>query len=105
MVEPPPSEGGEATITAMSALAAVGQYLSTNSAKSTFLRNTGLVVKASSSKPPHDQDMQAQNNVLSLHILIMRQFGRYCLNNQPSIMQERAFGTVSGQVLTHCSNS
>ena len=33
MVEPPPSEGGEATITAMSALAAVGQYLSTNSAK------------------------------------------------------------------------
>ena len=44
MVEPPPSEGGEATITAMSALAAVGQYLSTNTAKSTFLHNTGLVV-------------------------------------------------------------
>ena len=65
MVEPPPSEGGEATITAMSALAAVGQYLSTNSAKSTFLRNTGLVVKAISSKLPHDQDMQAQNNVVS----------------------------------------
>ena len=43
MVEPPPSEGGEATITAMSALAAVGQYLSTNSAKSTFLRNTTQV--------------------------------------------------------------
>ena len=64
MVEPPPSEGGEATITGMSALAAVGQYLSTNSAKSTFLRNTGLVVKASS-KLPHDQDMQAQNNVVS----------------------------------------
>ena len=64
MVEPPPSEGGEATITAMSALAAVGQYLSTNSAKSTFLRNTGLVVKAISSKLPHDQDMQAQNNVI-----------------------------------------
>ena len=55
MVEPPPSEGGEATITAMSALAAVGQYLSTNSAKSTFLRNTGLVVKAISSKLPHDK--------------------------------------------------
>ena len=52
MVEPPPSEGGEATITAMSALAAVGQYLSTNSAKSTF-------------KLPHDQDMQAQSNVVS----------------------------------------
>ena len=65
MVEPPPSEGGEATITAMSAVAAVGQYLSTNSAKSTFLRNTGLVVKAILSKLPHDQDMQAQNNVVS----------------------------------------
>ena len=65
MVELPPSEGGEATITAMSALAAVGQYLSTNSAKSTFLRNTGLVVKAISSKLPHDQDMQAQINVVS----------------------------------------
>ena len=50
----------------MSALAAVGQYLSTNSAKSTFLRNTGLVVKAISSKLPHDQDMQAQNNVISM---------------------------------------
>ena len=65
MVEPPPSEGGEATITAMSALATMGQYLSTNSAKSTFLRNTGLVVKAISSKLPHDQDMQAQSNVVS----------------------------------------
>ena len=65
MVEPPPSEGGEATITAMSALAAVGQYLSTNSAKSTVLHNTGLVVKAISSKLPHDQDMQAQSNVVS----------------------------------------
>ena len=65
MVEPPPSEGGEATITAMSALAAVGQYLSTNNAESTFLRNTGLVVKAISSKLPHDQDMQAQSNVVS----------------------------------------
>ena len=65
MVESPPSKGGEATITAMSALAAAGQYLSTNSAKSTFLRNTGLVVKAISSKLPHDQDMQAQSNVVS----------------------------------------
>ena len=65
MVEPPPSEGGEATITAMSALAAVGQYLSTNSAKSMFLRNTRLVVKAISSKLSHDQDMQAQSNVVS----------------------------------------
>ena len=65
MVEPPPSEGGEATITAMSALDVVGQYLSTNSAKSTFLHNTGLVVKAISSKLPHDQDMQAQSNDVS----------------------------------------
>ena len=65
MVEPPPSEGGEATITAMSALDAVGQYISTNSAKSMFLRNTGLVVKAILSKLPHDQDMQAQINVIS----------------------------------------
>ena len=64
MDELPPSNGDEATITAMSALDAVGQYLSTNSAKSTFLRNTGLVVKAISSKLPHDQDMQAQNNVI-----------------------------------------
>ena len=67
MVEPPSSGGGKATITAMSALAIVGQYLSTNSAKSTFLRNTGLVVKAISSKLRHDQDMQAQNNVISAH--------------------------------------
>ena len=65
MVEPPPSKGGEATITTMSTLAAVGQYLSTNNAKSMFLRNTGLVVKEISSKLPHDQDMQAQNNVIS----------------------------------------
>ena len=65
MVEPPPSEGGETTITAMSALAAVGQYLSTNSAKSTFLRNTRLFVKVIPSKLLHDQDMQAQNNVIS----------------------------------------
>ena len=57
MVEPPPYENGDATITAMSALAAVGQYLSTNSAKSTFLRNTNLDVKAILSKLPHDQDM------------------------------------------------
>ena len=63
--ELPPFEGGEATITAISALAAVGQYLSTNSAKSMFLRNTRLVVKAISSKLPHDQDTQAQNNVIS----------------------------------------
>ena len=66
MVEPPqPPESDEATITTMSPLAAVGQYLSTNSAESTILRNIGLVVKAISSILPHDQDMQAQNNVIS----------------------------------------
>ena len=45
------------------------------------------------------------NIPLSLHILIIRQIGRDCLSNQPSIMQERAFGTVNGQVLTHFSKS
>ena len=66
MVEPPqPPEGDDATISTMSPLAAVGQYLSTNSAKSTFLRNTGLVVKATSSKLPHEQDLQAQQNDIS----------------------------------------
>ena len=66
MVEPPPSEGGEATITTMSTLAIVGQYLSTNSAKSTFLRNTRLVVNAISCRLSHDQDMQAQTDVISV---------------------------------------
>ena len=66
MVElPQPPEGDDATISTMSPLAAVGQYLSTNSAKSTFLRNTGLVVKATSSKLPHEQDLQAQLNDIS----------------------------------------
>ena len=64
MVEQTPSDGNDATIIAMSPLAAVGQYLSTNSAKSTFLCNNGLVVKAILSKLPHDQDMQAHNNVV-----------------------------------------
>ena len=67
MVEPPPSKGGEATITAMSALAAVGQYLSTNSAKSTFLHNIGLVVKAISSKLPHDKELKAMLYLRSRH--------------------------------------
>ena len=43
--QPQPPEGDEATTGTMSPLAAVRQYLSTNSAKSTFLRNSGLVVK------------------------------------------------------------
>jgi hypothetical protein len=67
MVEPPqPPEGDEATITTKSPLAAVGQYLSTHSAKSTFLRNTGLVVKATSSKLLHEQDLQARQNDISV---------------------------------------
>src|SRR3989337_1922388 len=66
MVEPPqPPEGDEATITTMSPLAVVAQYLSTNSAKSTFLHNTGLVVKATSSKLPHEQDLQPRQNDIS----------------------------------------
>ena len=43
--QPQPPEGDEATTGTMSPLATVRQYLSTNSAKSTFLRNSGLVVK------------------------------------------------------------
>ena len=66
MVEPPqPPDGGDATISTMSPLAEVGQYLSTNSARSTFLHNTGLVVKATLSKLPHEQDLQAQQNDIS----------------------------------------
>ena len=54
MVEPQqPPEGDEATITTMSPLAAVGQYLSTNSAKSTFLRNSGLVSRKRTLREPH----------------------------------------------------
>ena len=63
--QPQPPEDAEATTGTMSPLAAVRKYLSTNSAKSTFLRNSGLVVKAISFKLPHNQDMQAQNNVIS----------------------------------------
>ena len=43
--QPQPPEGDEATTGTMSPLVVVRQYLSTNSAKSTFLRNSGLVVK------------------------------------------------------------
>ena len=53
--QPQPPEGDEATTGTMSPLAAVRQYLSTNSAKSTFLRNSGLVVKVTSSKSPTEQ--------------------------------------------------
>ena len=59
MIEhPQPPEGDEATTGTMSPLAAVRQYLSPNSAKSMFLHNTGLVVRAISSKLPHDDSCQ-----------------------------------------------
>ena len=66
MVEPPPSEGDEATITAMSPLAEVGQYLSTNSAKSTLLCNSGLVVKVTSSKAPTEQNVPTRQSDISV---------------------------------------
>ena len=58
--QPQPPEGDEATTGTMSPLAAVRQYLSTNSAKSTFLRNSGLVVKVTSSKSPNEQNLPAR---------------------------------------------
>ena len=61
MIEPPqPPEGDEATTGTMSPLAVVRQYLSTNSAKSTFLRNSGLVVMVTSSKSPTEQNLPAR---------------------------------------------
>ena len=50
----------------MSPLAAVCQYLSTNSAKSTFLRNSGLVVKVTSSKSPTEQNLPARQSDISV---------------------------------------
>ena len=46
----------------MSPLAAVRQYLSTNSAKGTFLRNFGLVLKVTSSKSPTEQNLPARQS-------------------------------------------
>ena len=53
--QPQPPEGDEDTTGTMSPLAAVRQYLSTNSAKSTFLCNSGLVVKVTSSNLPTEK--------------------------------------------------
>ena len=50
----------------MSPLGAVRQYLSTNSAKSTFLRNSGLVVKVTSSKSPTEQNLPARQSDISV---------------------------------------
>ena len=57
--QPQPPEGDEATAGTMSP-PAVRQYLSTNSAKSTFLHNSGLVVKVTSSKSPTKQNLPAR---------------------------------------------
>ena len=60
--QPQPPEGDEATTGTMSPLAAVRQYLSTNNAKSTFLHNSGLVVKVTSSKSPTRQNLLARQS-------------------------------------------
>ena len=64
--QPQPPEGDEATTRTMTPLAAVRQYLSTNSAKSTFLRNSGLVVKVTSSKSPTEQNLSARQSDISV---------------------------------------
>ena len=64
--QPQPPEGDEATTGTMSPLAAVHQYLCTNSAKSTFLRNSGLVVKVTSSKSPTEQNIPARQSDISV---------------------------------------
>ena len=50
----------------MSPLAVVHQYLSTNSAKSTFLHNSRLVVKVTSSKSPTEQNLPARQSDISV---------------------------------------
>ena len=47
-------------------LAVVRQYLSTNSAKSTFLCNSGLVVKVTSSKSPTEQNLPTRQSDISV---------------------------------------
>ena len=64
--QPQPPEGDDATTGTMSPLAAVRQYPSTNSAKSTFLRNSGLVVMVTSSKSPTEQNLPARQSDISV---------------------------------------
>ena len=64
--QPQPPEGDEATTGTMSPIAAVRQYLSTNSAKSTFLSNSGFVVKVTLSKPPTEQNPLARLSDISM---------------------------------------
>ena len=64
--QPQPPEGDEATIGTMSPLAAVRRYLSTNSAKRTFLRKSGLVVKVTSTKSPTEPNLPARHSDISV---------------------------------------
>ena len=64
--QPQPPEGDEATTGTMSPLAEVHQHLSTNSAKSTFLHNSRLVVKVTSSKSPTEQNLPARQSDISV---------------------------------------
>ena len=67
MIEhPQPPKGDEATTGTMSPLVAVRQYLSTNSAKSTFLHNSRLVVKVTSSKSPTEQNLPTRQSDISV---------------------------------------
>ena len=64
--QPQPPEGEEATTRTMSPLVLVRQYHSTNSAKGTFLRNSGLFVKVTSSKSPTKQNLPARQSNISV---------------------------------------
>ena len=64
--QPQPPEGDEATTGTMSPLDAVHQYLCINNAKSTFLCNSGLVPKVTSSKPPTEQNLLARQSDISV---------------------------------------
>ena len=64
--QPQPPEGDEATTGTVSPLTAVRQYLSTNSAKSTFLCNSGLVVKVTTSRSPTEQNLPARQSDISV---------------------------------------
>ena len=82
--QPPPPEGAEATTGTMSPLAAVRQYLFTNSAKSTFLHNSGFVVKVTSSKLPTKQNLPAiQSDISVLQTQVQSPNGR-CFGNKNS---------------------
>ena len=64
--QPQPPEGNEATTGTMSPLAAMCQYLSSNGTKSTFLCNSGLVVKVTSTKSPTEQNLLATQSDMSV---------------------------------------